>query len=36
MNYEEYINKINFVTKKDIIDLANKIQINTIYFLTNK
>lgn len=36
MNYEEYINKINFVTKKDIIELANKIQINTIYFLTNK
>ena len=36
MGYEEYINKINSVEKQDIINLANKIQINTIYFLTNK
>lgn len=32
---EEYINKINFVSKEDIINLANRIQINTIYFLRN-
>lgn len=35
MGYEEYMNKINNVQKQDIINLANKIQINTIYFLTN-
>lgn len=35
MEYEEYIDKINSVTKEDIIDLANRIQINTIYFLKN-
>lgn len=35
MNYEEYIEKINIITKEDIINLANKIQINTIYFLRN-
>lgn len=35
MNYEEYIQKINFVSKPNIIDLANRIQINTIYFLKN-
>ena len=35
MNYEEYINKINKISKQDVIDLANKIQINTIYFLKN-
>lgn len=29
----EYINKINFVSKEDIINLSNRIQINTIYFL---
>lgn len=32
---EEYINKINFISKEDIINLANRIQINTIYFLRN-
>lgn len=35
MSYEEYIQKINFVSKPNIIDLANRIQINTIYFLKN-
>ena len=35
MDYEEYINKINSITKQDIIELANRIQINTIYFLKN-
>lgn len=36
MSYEEYIEKINSISKEDIIDLANRIQVNTIYFLTNK
>ena len=35
IGYEEYINKIYSITKDDVIDLANRIQINTIYFLTN-
>ena len=35
VSYEEYISKIQGITKQDIIDLANKIQINTIYFLKN-
>ena len=35
MSSEEYINKINGITKDDIIELANRIQINTIYFLKN-
>ena len=30
---EDYIKKINEVNKNQIIDIANKIQINTIYFL---
>ena len=33
INFEEYINEVNEVTKEDIMDLANKININTIYFL---
>ena len=33
MNCEEYINKINSITKQNIIELANRIQVNTIYFL---
>lgn len=36
MEYKEYIDKINSITKEDIIGLANRMQINTIYFLTNK
>ena len=35
MSYEEYIQKINNITKDNIIDLANRIKINTIYFLRN-
>jgi len=33
---EEYLEKINEVTKEDIINIAKKISINTIYFLTNE
>lgn len=36
MSYEEYIEKINSIGREDIIDLANRIQVNTIYFLTNE
>lgn len=35
MNYEEYINIINSITMDEIVDLANRIQVNTIYFLRN-
>ena len=35
MGYKEYIDKINSITKKDIVDLATRMQINTIYFLKN-
>ena len=35
MNDEEYIEKIKSISREDIIQLANKIQINTIYFLKN-
>ena len=35
MSSEEYIAKINSITKENIIDFANRIQINTIYFLKN-
>ena len=35
MNSEEYINKVNSITKGQIVELANRIQINTIYFLKN-
>ena len=33
---EMYQEKIKKVTKQDVIEVANKIQINTIYFLTNQ
>lgn len=33
MSLEEYIQKIEKVSKEDIINLANSISINTIYFL---
>lgn len=36
MSYENYINKVNEINKEDIVELAKRIQINTIYFLTNK
>ena len=35
MDYEEYIEKINSINKEEIIELANRMQINTIYFLKN-
>jgi len=35
MEYEEYISNINAVTREDIVQLANRIQVNTIYFLKN-
>lgn len=35
MSLEEYINKLEMVTKEQVIELANSIQINTIYFLKN-
>lgn len=34
-DYEEYINKINEVTKEQVQNIANKITVNTIYFLRN-
>lgn len=34
-NYEEYINKIKEVTKEQVQDIANKISIDTVYFLRN-
>ena len=30
---EEYVKKINEVNKQQIVDIAKKIQINTVYFL---
>jgi predicted Zn-dependent peptidase len=33
MNFEEYENSINSVSKQDIIDFANKVSVNIIYFL---
>ena len=33
VSIEDYVKKINEVTKEQIVDIANKIQINTIYFL---
>ena len=35
MSLEEYISKVDSVTKNQIVELANSIQINTIYFLRN-
>lgn len=35
MSLEEYIDKIENVTKDQVVELANSIQINTIYFLRN-
>lgn len=32
---EDYIKKIENITKENIVDIANKVQINTIYFLKN-
>lgn len=35
MTLEEYIEKINAQSKETVVDLANKVNINTIYFLRN-
>jgi len=35
LSFEEYIDKINGVTREQIENIANKININTIYFLRN-
>lgn len=35
ISFEEYIEKINKVTMEDVKNVANKININTIYFLRN-
>ena len=34
-SFEEYIEKINAVTKEDVLETAKNIKINTIYFLKN-
>ena len=36
LEYREYIEKMNQVSKEDVIELANRMQLNTTYFLTNK
>ena len=35
ISLDEYINKIEKITKEDIVKIANSITINTIYFLKN-
>ena len=35
LTFEEYLKKIEKVTKEDVINLANQINLNTIYFLKN-
>ena len=35
ITFEEYANKINEVTKEDVINVAKNTRINTIYFLRN-
>ena len=35
MGFEEYVEKVKEIKKEDIIELAKRIQINTIYFLKN-
>ena len=32
---EQYINRISAVTKEDVVDIANKVSVNTVYFLKN-
>ena len=34
-DFEEYINKMQSVTKQQVQDVANKISVNTVYFLRN-
>lgn len=35
ISIEDYINNVSKVNKQDVIDVANKVSINTIYFLKN-
>lgn len=35
ISFEDYINKINWVSRADIEKIANNINLNTIYFLKN-
>ena len=35
MSLDEYMEKVESVTKEQIIELANSINLNTIYFLRN-
>jgi len=35
VSIDEYIEKVNKITKENIINIANKVSINTIYFLKN-
>lgn len=35
ISLEEYIEKISRINKENIINIAQKVKINTIYFLTN-
>ena len=35
MSFEEYENEVNAVTKEDIMNFANTVSIDTIYFLRN-
>ena len=34
-SFEEYTEKINTVSKEDVLEVAKNIKINTIYFLKN-
>lgn len=36
LTFEEYMDKINSVTREEILEIAKKIHINTIYFLMNE
>ena len=35
LSFDEYMNKINWVSKEDVTKIANSVSINTIYFLMN-
>ena len=36
LSFEEYMDKINSVTREEILEIAKNIHINTIYFLMNE
>ena len=35
LNIDEYMNRISKVNKQNVVDIANKISVNTVYFLKN-